>query len=119
MLFRLLCRLVHLLGPWIVRGLMGTCRVSILNGGAERETLGRGRPVVGTIWHQTSMFAFHHFYRRRCVVLVSRSRDGEIGAALMSGLGHKVVRGSSSKGGSEALRDIVDVGKTGLSLAFV
>src|SRR5262245_672215 len=117
MLFRLACRLVHLVGPFLVRGLLGSCRLTIQNRRAEDETLGRGQPVVGAIWHQTAFFPFYRYWRRRCVVLVSMSRDGEIGAALMEGLGHRVVRGSSSRGGSDALRELVDRGRSGLSLA--
>lgn len=37
-------------------------------------------------------------------VLISQSRDGELGARAAKALGYRVIRGSSSRGGVEALR---------------
>ncbi|HEU4534137.1 MAG TPA: DUF374 domain-containing protein [Polyangiaceae bacterium] len=45
--------------------------------------------------------------RRPVVALVSRSRDGELLARALLGLGLEVARGSSSRGGAAALRAIV------------
>jgi lysophospholipid acyltransferase (LPLAT)-like uncharacterized protein len=44
---------------------------------------------------------------RGAVVLVSRSRDGDLQAGVMTALGFRVVRGSSSRGGARALAELV------------
>ncbi|MBW2083032.1 MAG: DUF374 domain-containing protein [Deltaproteobacteria bacterium] len=43
------------------------------------------------------------------VVMVSQSRDGEYGASLVSLFGFSSVRGSSTRGGSEALKDLTEL----------
>jgi lysophospholipid acyltransferase (LPLAT)-like uncharacterized protein len=44
---------------------------------------------------------------RGATVLVSRSRDGDLQAGVMTALGFRVVRGSSSRGGARALAELV------------
>jgi lysophospholipid acyltransferase (LPLAT)-like uncharacterized protein len=47
--------------------------------------------------------------KNHLAVLISASRDGNYGAALVRYLGIEPVRGSSSKGGMRALRDLLRV----------
>lgn len=78
----------------------------------RREELGRdvlstfvdnGQPVVAAVWHD-ELFPFMSFRRDWPVVaVVSRSRDGEWLSSILHGLGVSTVRGSSSKGGANAL----------------
>jgi lysophospholipid acyltransferase (LPLAT)-like uncharacterized protein len=46
-------------------------------------------------------------FARGATVLVSRSRDGDLQAGVMTALGFRVVRGSSSRGGARALTELV------------
>ena len=58
-------------------------------------------------WHQRFLcFAYSHsgFGAR---ILISRSKDGEILARIVAGLGFSPVRGSSRRGGSEAVRALL------------
>ena len=50
------------------------------------------------------MFPYFYGRRRPVHVLASRSRDGEIVSRFAHGFGFRVVRGSSSRGASTALR---------------
>jgi lysophospholipid acyltransferase (LPLAT)-like uncharacterized protein len=52
------------------------------------------------------------------VGLVSHSRDGDLAAAVLLGLGFQVVRGSSSRGGSAALREAQAAVSAGRSPVF-
>jgi lysophospholipid acyltransferase (LPLAT)-like uncharacterized protein len=68
-----------------------------------------GRIIV-PIWHQRlfSALAYARRYREfRPIVMISQSRDGEFIADIAQRLGLVPVRGSSSKGGAEALKTIV------------
>lgn len=64
-----------------------------------------GTPVIYAVWHGR-MLMLPYFYGgvRRVHVLASRSRDGELLTRFVQGFGVEVVRGSSSRGGSVALR---------------
>ena len=68
-----------------------------------------GRIIV-PIWHQRLFSALAYAPRLRefrPIVMISQSRDGEFIADFAQRLGLVPVRGSSSKGGAEALKTIV------------
>jgi lysophospholipid acyltransferase (LPLAT)-like uncharacterized protein len=90
--------------------------------GKERleETLSRcgGRAVYAS-WHQRVVVPVPHLTKRNITVMVSRSRDGEYAARFASAFGLKVVRGSSTRGGSDALRELTQKIKEGSSGGMV
>lgn len=59
---------------------------------------------VLVLWHADMLPCLRAFAGRGMRVLVSRSRDGELGARAAQALGYRVIRGSSSRGGAQALR---------------
>jgi lysophospholipid acyltransferase (LPLAT)-like uncharacterized protein len=104
--------------PLLIRGLIGSCRVTLQNAHLLEQAL-RGEPFIGTVWHEDLVFLANVFRGTGFVVLVSRSRDGEIGTRIAQGLGLRTVRGSSSRGGEEALQAIVDLARDGATVAFI
>lgn len=64
-------------------------------------------PSVFAFWHGRQMALFGTRRERLSVALVSRSRDGELQAGILSALGVGSVRGSSSRGGAAALGAVV------------
>lgn len=93
------------LGRGAVRLLGATLRVTEANREVVERLWAAENPVIYTAWHGR-MFLFPYLYgRRRPVhVLASRSRDGEIVSRFARGFGFRVVRGSTSRGASSALR---------------
>jgi lysophospholipid acyltransferase (LPLAT)-like uncharacterized protein len=102
----LLLRAVPALLPAALRGLLATCSVRVLNRRVREEYVEAGRPFVGVVWHEDFLFVLDYFRRRGLVVMVSRSRDGELVARALHRLGYSTVRGSSSAGGREALAEL-------------
>jgi hypothetical protein len=82
-----------------------TLRLTEANRGPVERLWAAGSPVIYAAWHGR-MLMFPYFYGRlRPVhVLASRSRDGELVSRFARAFGFRVVRGSSSRGGSTALR---------------
>jgi lysophospholipid acyltransferase (LPLAT)-like uncharacterized protein len=78
---------------------------------AGREHLERARaaerPIVFVFWHNRLLYCCFHLAPERLVMMVSRSRDGELIARIAGHIGIASVRGSSSRGGSAAARDLV------------
>lgn len=75
------------------------------------EALRKGRKVIVPLWHQRffGILAYAKKFRAyRALVMVSRSRDGDLIAGIVSRLGLEPVRGSSSRGGKEALRELLN-----------
>jgi lysophospholipid acyltransferase (LPLAT)-like uncharacterized protein len=56
------------------------------------------------LWHADMLPCLRAFAGSGMRVLISQSRDGDLGARAAEALGYRVIRGSSSRGGAEALR---------------
>ncbi len=87
-----------------------------------------GRPAIGAFWHdQVPMMAFLWTHRRagepgpgpmRCVVLVSRHRDGRLIGDIAGRLGIGATYGSSSKGALEGFRELMRLLDAGHTVAI-
>ena len=63
-----------------------------------------GRPILFVFWHNRLLHTCFRISRERLVMMVSQSRDGDIIARVAQDQGIASVRGSSSRGGTAALR---------------
>ena len=70
---------------------------------------------VLAIWHRNILSYMAFCYGIPHVNLASRSRDGALIAGLLEKIGHKTVRGSSSRGGLSGLMSLVRALKRGYS----
>lgn len=61
------------------------------------------------MWHGRMVVPVHPFRDRGWHVLVSPSEDGDLSEGMLHRFGFKVVRGSSSRGGARALRELLGV----------
>lgn len=97
-------RLVVLLSHAIFR----TCRVRFVGKEHEDRFLDAGGQIIFAGLHEGMMMLPYHFRdRARGVVMVSRSRDGDIIADTVEHFGMRAVRGSSGRGGRDALDAMV------------
>ncbi len=111
----ILLRILPPLAALLIKLLMLTCRLIKKKGlEAEKEALKRsGGKAVYALWHQRMSYNFHYGAARRATVVISQSRDGEYAARLASWLGFKNVRGSSTRGGYRALKEVMEKIKEG------
>src|SRR5262249_4474011 len=75
-------------------------------------------PVIYAFWHNTQVFLAYEHRGEPVNVLVSRSKDGEYIAQVMKRMGIGAVRGSSSAGGDQALRELISLVKAGQQGGF-
>jgi lysophospholipid acyltransferase (LPLAT)-like uncharacterized protein len=116
---KLLAKAVPAFAPYLVRGLLSTCKYRNVHGDAS-EWLDHDKPFVGICWHKNILFALDFFRRRkRIVVMVSRSKDGDLVAKSLERMGYRTVRGSSSAGGREALAELTDLVRQGWGAAMI
>ncbi len=90
----------------LIREYSRTFRLQVENERAWIDHVDSGGAVVLCCWHQQFFSAIRHFknYRQyRPSLMISRSADGEIIAGVAEKTGWDVVRGSSSRGGRDAL----------------
>ena len=78
-------------------------------------------PVIVVLWHNRILFGAGCFplaLRRRAAVLISASRDGEYASRVVQHFGLRVVRGSSSRRGFRALRELTQCLEEGTSVVL-
>ncbi len=84
--------------------------------GTENEP--RTRPAIYCFWHRC-VFACGYLFRGHGIrVLTSRSYDGEYIARIIERLGFRAVRGSSSRGAVQSLRELQRELEQGEFVAF-
>ena len=103
----------RLLSP-VLRTFMVTYRMDIRGFHILEGLKEAGGGVVYAFWHN-GLLPLVPFYRRfyirrfsgqRVDVLVSKSRDGDLAARLLISFGFGTIRGSSSRGGKEAMLEM-------------
>jgi len=106
---RLTARLI-----WLLLAALGATLRPRWSGGERFEHVVRERrPTILVVWHHQLFLAswlIWSFGVRRglpVLVLISRSRDGTLGTEVGRLLGAEVARGSTSRGGGPALRQLV------------
>lgn len=89
-----------------------TSKATVLNSDHFKKYASKNKPVIFALWHENVVLApfFYHctVKGKRLVSMVSRSQDGEILAKIFKRFHGATVRGSSSRGGVVALRQIAD-----------
>lgn len=97
--------IVHLLGR--------TYRFQVVEGAQRLAGLRAGEPpALLALWHNRILPGAYFIYQRLVrqglpmVMLVSRSKDGELGERLARGWRARVIRGSTTRGGTEGLRQL-------------
>ncbi len=96
-------RLIIHLGALLVRVWFATCRVKVVGRKYLERYFAGSDPAVGATWHRGAIFLVWYFGRYHPMVMFSRSADGELLAGFAARMGILPVRGSSSRGGREAL----------------
>ncbi len=109
-------------GPWVaarlIRLIHGCLRVETL-GEAPLQTLWTDhRQVILTFWHDQLLLMPKGYRGPGASVLISASRDGEYIARTMDYFGIGSVRGSSSRGGRAAFREMLELAKAPLDLVI-
>jgi hypothetical protein len=76
-------------------------------------------PMLGALWHHSTFVAAYFYRDRGIAIMVSRSRDGDWISAVLQRLGFATPRGSSSRGGREALREQIREVREGGRIAAI
>jgi len=119
-------KLVPPLAAAAVRALGITLRITDQGAEALEPLWAERRPLIYAVWHgRILMVPWLNVRLRRtrgarlARVLASRSRDGELVARWVQRFGLSVVRGSSSRGGAQALRALAAAVRAGEDVAVV
>jgi len=85
-----------------------TSRKIFLNREHEEQVWKR-RSFSAVTFHGTMLFPLYYARRYHAVIMVSRSRDGDLIDRCLHRWGYDTARGSSSRGGKEALAEMIEI----------
>lgn len=91
-----------------------TCRIKTVVGGENLQSvLDTETPCIPCYWHQQQIFCVRHLLnvanedpRLKLGYLISPSADGDIASNMFGNQGVHIIRGSATRGGAQALREI-------------
>jgi lysophospholipid acyltransferase (LPLAT)-like uncharacterized protein len=105
----LLVRAVGASGAWAIRRLVGTSRFHFryadprVNPEVARRL---GHRYIYAFYHEVMLFPAYYWAWPSMQILISDHRDGELITQVVARLGFGVVRGSTTRGGARALREM-------------
>jgi lysophospholipid acyltransferase (LPLAT)-like uncharacterized protein len=106
----LLIKGIGVAGSWLVRRLVGTCRFHLRydDPAVDPEVARRtGQRYIYAFFHEVMLFPAYYWNWPEMHILISDHADGEMITQVVRRLGFSVVRGSTTRGGARALRDML------------
>ena len=109
--------LLEHVGRLFLKTLMTTLRWQQIGRHKDRLVHREHGPVIWVFWHGQLVFPGYVGRNRGIRVLISTHRDGEFVARIIKGLGYDPARGSSTRGGIRALKELArTTGKQDLAI---
>jgi lysophospholipid acyltransferase (LPLAT)-like uncharacterized protein len=106
-------KLLPILGYLFLRTLHATLRVRHVR---VRHVEENRRHIVA-FWHECILMALHSRWFKPTTAIISRSKDGELVARVLHLYGAETARGSSTRGGELALREVLRDVRAGKNVA--
>lgn len=115
-------KLLLKIGPWLAAGMIrlvhASLKVETLGEQPLRELWGSHRHIILAFWHDQLFMMATGYRGPGASVLISASRDGEYIARTMDYFGIGSIRGSSTRGGRAAFREMVDMTREPVDLVI-
>ena len=105
--------LASMMGWLLIQGLGRLVRIREIGKANYLELEEKGENYIFCLWHGRMLIPIFVQRGRGIVAMVSQHVDGEIIARTVEMLGYKTVRGSSTRGGGEAFREMTVALKKG------
>lgn len=103
---------------WTLDALLGSARFEAEGEEHFLRYRHAAQPVIFVLWHGRLLPLSYRHRGQGVVTLVSRSADGEYLTRVLEHWGYLSARGSSNRGGTTALREMVRHARAGRSLAI-
>jgi lysophospholipid acyltransferase (LPLAT)-like uncharacterized protein len=116
-------KLLHRVLYHLIRTYSLTFRLKVINESEWMHYFREGGRVLLCTWHQQFFAVIRHFKKYQAfnpALMISRSADGDLIAGVARLSGWYAARGSSSRGGKDALKEMIDrLRETGLAAHIV
>ncbi|MBV8519744.1 MAG: lysophospholipid acyltransferase family protein [Acidobacteria bacterium] len=107
-------KLVSFIASLFIRTLRATLRIRHI----DAQNLEHQPQYILAFWHAHLLLMLHSRYRKPISVMISQSKDGEYIARVFDWYGVDAVRGSSTRGGTAALRELLREARAGKNIVF-
>ncbi len=97
----------------LILGLGKMARMTVKNEKYHKMALNSGRPVLYVVWHGRMLAPIYVLRNLKIIAMVSEHGDGEVIAQTILKLGYRTIRGSSTRGGQKAFREMLKRMKSG------
>lgn len=111
-------RVADLVGYAMTSLLGKSIRFEVENWEKLEQIIAAGQQPVLVFWHDRILLATYYFRDRSIIVLSSKSFDGEYTARIIQRFGFGAIRGSSSRGGSAAIVEMIKTARKGYPAGF-
>jgi lysophospholipid acyltransferase (LPLAT)-like uncharacterized protein len=98
-------RLGMSIAGWVLLGVCRTYRIKVMNPDALNGL--RSQNFVLSFWHGSMVIGWYIHRSLHMQALISQSKDGEILSAILESWGYTCIRGSSHRGGKEAMQIMI------------
>ena len=102
----------------LYRTLSATWRVRVVEPESLKLSLKNHTPAVLAHWHGDELALIYLVKRYRIATIASQSKDGELMSKVLQWLGARTSRGSSTRGGVQALKGLIRLMKDGGNCSF-
>jgi lysophospholipid acyltransferase (LPLAT)-like uncharacterized protein len=106
------------IGSLYIRLIGNTSRVFWVNRVARDKLEATGKGFIYACWHGRQMFLLYLHENDDARPLISQSKDGDLIAKICGHFGLNAVRGSSSRGGMRAVRELSSTLESGTRVGF-
>ena len=104
------------IAAWIIRLLGRVLRIRTEGAEAVDRLYQQGERVIIAFWHGRGLMLPLAYRGSQAHILISRHRDGELIHRIVARFGFQSVRGSTTRGGVPALRQLIRLGRSGVDL---
>lgn len=115
---RLLLSIVPRLSHLVIRIIASTCRFEVRGMEHHKAIHDAGQIPIYVFWHDRIFLTTYFWRNQHAAVLISQSKDGEFIARVTEKFGNIAIRGSSSRGGTRALVEMIRKMRSGIPMAI-
>lgn len=114
----LILAIVPSLAYCIIKLLSWSMRIKVVNGHILDEYRRRGKPAIGAFWHGRLLMMPTGYRGNKLTILISLHQDGELISRTANYFGFKSIRGSTTRGGFSAMREMLKASREGYDIAI-
>ncbi|MEW6607252.1 MAG: lysophospholipid acyltransferase family protein [bacterium] len=110
--------IIPFLAHLLIKLLYNTLKIKVIGEENIRQLKQEGKTLIYAFWHGRQFLLVPYMSHRQIVIMVSLSRDGEYQSKILKKFGCRIFRGSTTRGGTRALLELIKQTKQGDDFGF-